>query len=158
MDGAKLLLEVTGDVRLVQWLCAQMDGFFVPNAVASRANKAASRANKISPAKPDLARSEHALWHDIGAFEVALTEAVEKPAASSRAEQVRSCWEVLKAGADVGARKIPAFSGVKLHIVFYLQRGDAGRVDLSELIQGREAGRVHRSRISHRVIAIAPRN
>ena len=93
LDGTAQLQQITGDLGMVQWLCAQADGFFVPNPVASRAAKA-------SLAKLDLTLAEHALQRNIGELELALVDALEKPDSWSRVEKLGACWEVLKASGE----------------------------------------------------------
>ena len=103
LDTTVQLFQITGDFSIVQWVCARAGGFFVPNPAASRASKA-------SPAKLDLMKAELALQHKIGELEIALAEALEKPASPARMAVLEAKWEALKSNGE--------------HLVRALKRGE----------------------------------
>ena len=95
LERSAALMRATADDRVIQWLCAQRDGFFVRNPVV-----AASRAANASLAKLDLTQAEHTIQRNIGELELALVDALEKPDSWSRVEKLGACWEVLKSSGE----------------------------------------------------------
>ena len=79
-----LLTRVTRDQRLLEWLCAEADGFFVRNGPV-----------QVSPAV-DLPAESNAVLRDLGQVQMALAESLAQPESAARAAVLRRHWQALK--------------------------------------------------------------
>jgi hypothetical protein len=85
LDRVAHLQKVTGDVRLVQWLCEQAGGVFVPNPPVKALRKPV-----------DLVAGEHAVQRSFADFDKAMMDALEQPESRERRERLRAAWCALK--------------------------------------------------------------
>ena len=89
LDVVYLLMQITGDREMVKWLCAQADGFFVPNP-------------KITHGKrQSLMAAECELVKECGTLLAESFQAVaEKELSPARVSRLRADWETVKAVAE----------------------------------------------------------
>ena len=85
LDRMVQLRAATGDVRLLQWLCAEAGGFFVLNPPAKRLRK------------EELPRHSCRVMRELAHLQAALAERLEDcRAACAQTPVLREHWEVLK--------------------------------------------------------------
>ena len=91
LDRVATLYLITGDRQLIQWLCAQADGFFVPNV-------AAPPATKDSAGKLDLAKAEAVVLQEEAELMASLAGLLaEKELSREKVSRLRALWERCKA-------------------------------------------------------------
>jgi hypothetical protein len=79
-----VLTRVTRDRRLLEWLCAEADGFFVRNVPV-----------KVSP-PADWPAASGAVLKDLGQVQMALAETLAQPESAARTAVLRRHWQALK--------------------------------------------------------------
>jgi hypothetical protein len=91
LDRMRTLYEVTGDARLVNWLCHAADGFFCPNPHALPASK----EEQLLGATQHVVQDFSELLSDI-------SRSIENDGVITAAEAgtIREAWEQLKAHAE----------------------------------------------------------
>ena len=95
LDRILTLYLITRDVRLIQWLCAQADGFFVANPVA------APLATKAKMEKLDLTQAEAVVLRDEAELLSSLAELLaEKELSRVKVSRLRARWEQCKADTE----------------------------------------------------------
>lgn len=93
LDRVRELYALTGDMRLIRWLCNEANGFFVANPDAPAPVKEADQT---------LYRQSRSLVRDFSALLDSVTESVEDDHSvdPEEADQIRQKWEDLKANVE----------------------------------------------------------
>ena len=91
LDRVRVILEITRDAGLVNWLCHKADGFYVPNA-------------HVPPGEQEerLLQVTHRLVDDFGTLLSEISRSVEDDGEICRREarDIRQTWERLKSQAE----------------------------------------------------------
>ena len=88
LDRVAELFACTGDIRLVQWLCARADGFFVANAPQSGSSKSPTQAtSEIVQEFADM-------------LSVIAQAALDNAISPDETQSIRFRWEELKSVAE----------------------------------------------------------
>lgn len=91
LDRVRLICEVTGDVRVVNWLCQAVGGFFVRNPAVAP-----------GPIEAQLLGTTQRMVEDFGNLLAAVSGSIENDGKITRAEadHIRQKWEELKMQAE----------------------------------------------------------
>ena len=110
LDWVVELMELTDDRRLIQWLCEQADGYFVPNPTAQPL------------AGAELLPATSGVMQKLGLLQAVVAEAIQDCQVSrTEAMELRQNWEVLKSDMESYLREceenrfsaIPAPAAIK---------------------------------------------
>jgi len=85
LDRMAGLVEATGDVRIVEWLCTRVDGFFIKNPKAAR-----MRSYAVVPATNRVVQEFAEM------LSVIANAAVDNDISRAEADRIRLKWEDLK--------------------------------------------------------------
>lgn len=89
LDRLLKIIELSGDVRIVEWLCQQTGGYFVWNPQSS-----CEKGFQVLPATNEI----------VGQFSVLLqqisTAALDHSITKQEAKEIRECWDKLKSYAE----------------------------------------------------------
>lgn len=88
LDRVSVLNEAAGDNRLIKWLAAQVDGYFVPN------NASFSELYDLSPATHEMVSQFASLLGEIA------HAGADERITPEEAEQIRKRWSSLKSYTD----------------------------------------------------------
>ncbi|MCW1887209.1 hypothetical protein OKA04_20895 [Luteolibacter flavescens] len=89
LDRLMKIIELSGDLRIVEWLCQQTGGYFVRNPQSS-----CEKGFQVLPATNEI----------VGQFSVLLqqisTAALDHSINKDEAREIRECWDKLKSYAE----------------------------------------------------------
>jgi len=89
LDRLMKIIELSGDLRIVEWLCQQTGGYFVRNPKSS-----CEKGFQVLPATNEI----------VGQFSVLLqqisTAALDHSISKQEAKEIRECWDKLKSYAE----------------------------------------------------------
>lgn len=89
LDRLMKIIELSGDLRIVEWLCQQTGGYFVRNPKSS-----CQKGFQVLPATNEI----------VGQFSVLLqqisTAALDHSISKKEAKEIRECWDKLKSYAE----------------------------------------------------------
>jgi len=89
LDRLMKIIELSGDLRIVEWLCQQTGGYFVRNPKSS-----CEKGFQVLPATNEI----------VGQFSVLLqqisTAALDHSISKKEAKEIRECWDKLKSYAE----------------------------------------------------------
>jgi len=85
LDRMAGLVEATGDVRIVEWICGRVDGFFIRNPKVGR-----MKSYAVVPATNRVVQEFAEM------LSVIANAAVDNDISRDEAERIRSRWEDLK--------------------------------------------------------------
>lgn len=89
LDRLLKIIELSGDVRIVEWLCQRAGGYFVKNPASS-----SQEGYQVLPATNEIVGQFSALLHQIA------TAALDHSITQKEAEEIRECWDKLKSYAE----------------------------------------------------------
>ncbi len=91
LDRLRVLVEVTGDPRLVNWVCNASGGFFVPSPKIERGDR-----------DEQLLGTTQQVVHDFGELLSDISRSIENDGliTAEEAESIRRSWEQLKMHAE----------------------------------------------------------
>jgi hypothetical protein len=83
------IIELSGDLRIVEWLCQQTGGYFVRNPKSS-----CQKGFQVLPATNEIVGQFSALLQQIS------TAALDHSISRKEAKEIRECWDKLKSYAE----------------------------------------------------------
>jgi hypothetical protein len=89
LDRLMKIIELSGDLRIVEWLCQQTGGYFVRNPKSS-----CQQGFQVLPATNEIVGQFSALLQQISI--AALDHSISK----KEAKEIRECWDKLKSYAE----------------------------------------------------------
>lgn len=89
LDRLMKIIELSGDLRIVEWLCQQTGGYFVRNPKSS-----CQKGFQVLPATNEIVGQFSALLQQISI--AALDHSISK----KEAKEIRECWDKLKSYAE----------------------------------------------------------
>lgn len=91
LDRIQIIIDMTGDTRIVNWLCHQAGGFFASNPSV-----------KPTDSEGQLLSSTHRVVVDFGDLLTAISRSIQDDGeiSTTEAEHIRQAWEVLKCQAE----------------------------------------------------------
>ncbi len=84
LDRLLKIIEVTGDQRIIEWLCRQCGGFFVPNPSARK------HQHELLPATQEIVAQFSTMLTDIS------KAAIDHSISQKEADEIRESWDKLK--------------------------------------------------------------
>ena len=89
LDRLMKVIELSGDLRIIEWLCQQTGGYFVRNPKSS-----CQKGFQVLPATNEI----------VGQFSILLqqisTAALDHSISKKEAKEIRECWDKLKSYAE----------------------------------------------------------
>lgn len=92
LDRVAQLIETTNDRRIIDWLCRQAGGYFVPNPSAQ------ARKMEVLPATHEIVAQFGAMLAQIS------TAAKDHVVTPAEAAEIRDCWDSLKSYTEAFVR------------------------------------------------------
>lgn len=89
LDRLMKIIELSGDLRIIEWLCQQTGGYFVRNPKSS-----CQKGFQVLPATNEIVSQFSALLQQISV--AALDHSISK----KEAKEIRECWDKLKSYAE----------------------------------------------------------
>jgi hypothetical protein len=89
LDRLMKIIELSGDLRIVEWLCQQTGGYFVRNPKSS-----CQKGFQVLPATNEIVGQFSALLQQIS------TAALDHSISRKEAKEIRECWDKLKSYAE----------------------------------------------------------
>jgi hypothetical protein len=89
LDRLLKIIELSGDLRIVEWLCQQAGGYFVRNPPSS-----CEEGYQVLPATNEIVGQFSALLQQIS------TAALDHSINQAEAKEIRECWDKLKSYAE----------------------------------------------------------
>jgi hypothetical protein len=89
LDRLMKVIELSGDLRIVEWLCQQTGGYFVRNPKSS-----CQKGFQVLPATNEIVGQFSMLLQQIS------TAALDHSISKKEAKEIRECWDKLKSYAE----------------------------------------------------------
>jgi hypothetical protein len=89
LDRLMKIIELSGDLRIVEWLCQQTGGYFVRNPKSS-----CQKGFQVLPATNEIVGQFSMLLQQIS------TAALDHSISKKEAKEIRECWDKLKSYAE----------------------------------------------------------
>ena len=89
LDRLMKIVELSGDLRIIEWLCQQTGGYFVRNPQSS-----CQKGFQVLPATNEIVGQFSALLQQIS------TAALDHSISKKEAKEIRECWDKLKSYAE----------------------------------------------------------
>lgn len=89
LDRLMKIIELSGDLRIVEWLCRETGGYFVRNPKSS-----CQKGFQVLPATNEIVGQFSALLQQIS------TAALDHSISKTEAKEIRECWDKLKSYAE----------------------------------------------------------
>ncbi|MEK7951176.1 phage regulatory CII family protein [Luteolibacter soli] len=89
LDRLLKIIELSDDLRIVEWICQQSGGYFVRNPKSS-----SQKAYQVLPATNEIVGQFSALLQEIS------TAALDHSITKQEAKDIRECWDKLKSYAE----------------------------------------------------------
>ncbi len=85
LDRLLAIIQATGDMQILRWLCEQSGGYFVTNP-----NSSCEKGFQVLPATSEILTQFSAMINKIS------EAAQDQSITGDEAEQIRACWDTLK--------------------------------------------------------------
>ena len=89
LDRLMKIVELSGDLCVIEWLCQQTGGYFVRNPKSS-----CEKGYQVLPATNEIISQFSALLQQIS------TAAIDHSISTKEAKEIRECWDKLKSYAE----------------------------------------------------------
>ena len=89
LDRLMKIVELSGDLSVIEWLCQQTGGYFVRNPKSS-----CEKGYQVLPATNEIISQFSALLQQIS------TAAIDHSISTKEAKEIRECWDKLKSYAE----------------------------------------------------------
>ena len=89
LDRLMKIVELSADLRIIEWLCQQTGGYFVRNPKSS-----CQKGFQVLPATNEIVGQFSALLQQIS------TAALDHSISKKEAKEIRECWDKLKSYAE----------------------------------------------------------
>ena len=89
LDRLMKIVELSGDLSVIEWLCQQTGGYFVRNPKSS-----CEKGYQVLPATNEIISQFSALLKQIS------TAAIDHSISTKEAKEIRECWDKLKSYAE----------------------------------------------------------